>query len=61
VEHLATVTLLCTYSNTNRDRCTHLGTRWSGSPYANDTAFEDVFTGAEQVTVKEIEVFEITD
>jgi hypothetical protein len=27
--------------------------------YANDTAFEDFLTGAEQFTAKEIEVFEI--
>jgi hypothetical protein len=27
----------------------------------NDTAFEDFFTGAENFTVKEIEVFEIAD
>jgi hypothetical protein len=29
--------------------------------YANNTAFKDFFTGAEQFTVKEIEVFEIVD
>jgi hypothetical protein len=29
--------------------------------YANDTAFEDFFTGAEKFTVKEIEVLEIAD
>jgi hypothetical protein len=29
--------------------------------YANDTAFDDFFTGAEEFTAKEIEVFEIAD
>jgi hypothetical protein len=29
--------------------------------YTNDTAFEDFLTGAEEFTVKEIEVFKIAD
>jgi hypothetical protein len=47
--------------NTNRHSYTRIGTRWSNSAYANDTAFEDFLTGAEKFTVKEIEVFEIAD
>jgi hypothetical protein len=45
--------------NTNRDSYTRIGTHWSDSKYANDTAFEYFFTGAEKFTVKEIKVFEI--
>jgi hypothetical protein len=41
--------------NTSRDSCTHICTRWSSSPYANDTAFGDFLTGAEEFTVKEIQ------
>jgi hypothetical protein len=47
--------------NANRDSYTRIGTRCSNSAYANDTAFEDFLTGAGEVTVKEIEVFEIAD
>jgi hypothetical protein len=43
------------------DSYTRIGTRWSDSAYANDTSFEDIFTGAEEFTVKEIEVFNIAD
>jgi hypothetical protein len=45
--------------NANRDSFTRIGTRWSDRAYANDTAFEYFFTGAEKFTVREIEVFEI--
>jgi hypothetical protein len=47
--------------NTNRNSHTKIGTLYSDSAYANDTAFEDFLTGAEKFTVKEIEVFEIAD
>jgi hypothetical protein len=47
--------------NANRGSYTKIGTRWSYCAYANDTAFGDFFTGAEDFTVKEIEVFEIAD
>jgi hypothetical protein len=47
--------------NTNRSSYTRFGTDWRYSVYANDTAFEYFFTGAEYFTVKEIEVFEIAD
>jgi hypothetical protein len=47
--------------NTNRDSFTRIGTHWSDRTYANDTAFEYFLTGAEEFTVKEIEVFEIAD
>jgi hypothetical protein len=47
--------------NANRDCYTRIGTRWSNSTYANDTAFKYVFTCAYKFTVKEIEVFEIAD
>jgi hypothetical protein len=40
---------------------TRIGTRWNDSTYANDTAFETFFTGAEAFTVKEIEIFEIAN
>jgi hypothetical protein len=55
------VALLRSDSDTNGDSCTHIGTRRSGSPYANDTAFENAFTGVEKFTAKEIEVFDIVD
>jgi hypothetical protein len=45
----------------NTNSCTCIGTRWSDSTYVNDTAFRYFFTGEEKFTVKEIEVFEITD
>jgi hypothetical protein len=47
--------------NKNTDNITRIGTNWSDSMYANDTAFENCFTGAEMFTVKEIEVFEIAE
>jgi hypothetical protein len=47
--------------NTNRNSYTRIGTRYGDHTYANDTAFRDFFTGAENFTVKEIEVFEIPD
>jgi hypothetical protein len=47
--------------NRNRGSYTRIGTNWSDSAYANDTAFEDFLTGARKFTVKEIEVFEIAD
>jgi hypothetical protein len=47
--------------NANRDSLTCIGTRWRDRVYANDTAFEYFLTGAEEFTVKEIEVFEIAD
>jgi hypothetical protein len=48
--------------NANRNSYTCIGTRWSDyTTYANDTAVNDFFTGAEKFTVKEIEVFEIAD
>jgi hypothetical protein len=47
--------------NANRYSHTRIGTNWSDRTYANDTTFKDFFTGAESLTVKEIEVFEIAD
>jgi hypothetical protein len=47
--------------NCNRNSVTRIGTRWSDSTYANDTAFEDFLPGTEEFTVKQIEVFEIAD
>jgi hypothetical protein len=47
--------------NANRDSYTCISTRWGGRASANGTAFEDFLTGAENCTVKEIEVFEIAD
>jgi hypothetical protein len=47
--------------NANSDSYTHIGTRWSDRVYSNDTDFEYFLTGAEEFTVKEIEVFEIAD
>jgi hypothetical protein len=47
--------------NANRGSYTHIGTRYSNTTYANDTAFADFFTGALYFTVNEIEVFEIAD
>jgi hypothetical protein len=43
--------------NANRDR----ETRWSDSTYANYTAVENFFTGAEKFTVREMAVFEIAN
>jgi hypothetical protein len=45
--------------NTNRNSYTRIGTRYGNKTYENDTQFEDLFTGAWNFTVKEIEVFEI--
>jgi hypothetical protein len=45
--------------NCNEDRDSFI--RHSRGVYTNNTAFEDIFTGAEKFTVKEIEVFEIAD
>jgi hypothetical protein len=45
--------------NTNRDSWTWIGTRYDDYSYVNDTRFGDFFTGAQDFTVKEIEVFEI--
>jgi hypothetical protein len=47
--------------NTNRDSYTRIGTHYGDRTYANDTAFEYFLTGAEKFTVKEIEVFQVTD
>jgi hypothetical protein len=47
--------------NANRNSSTRIGTHWGNCTYANDTAFEDFLTGAQNFTVKEIEVFEIAD
>jgi hypothetical protein len=47
--------------NARRDSYTRIGTGWTNSAYANDTAFKDFLTAAEWFTVKEIEVFEIAD
>jgi hypothetical protein len=47
--------------NANRDSYTHFGTRWFERVYANNSTFQDLFTGGEHFRVKEIEVFEITD
>jgi hypothetical protein len=47
--------------NANRDSYSCIGTRWSDSAYANDTAFKDFLTGALRFTATEIEVFEIAD
>jgi hypothetical protein len=47
--------------NANRDSWTQIGTNWSDRMYANDTGFANFFTGAENFTVKEIEVFQIAD
>jgi hypothetical protein len=47
--------------NANKTTHTRIGTHWSDCVYANDTAFEDFFMGAEKFTVKEIEIFEIAD
>jgi hypothetical protein len=58
---MATVPAPWSDSDTGGDSCAHIGARRSGSPRANDTAFEDAFTGAEKSTVKAIEVFEIVD
>jgi hypothetical protein len=47
--------------NTKRDSWTRIGRKWSDMVYENDTRFEYFFTGAEEFTVKEIEVFEMND
>jgi hypothetical protein len=44
--------------NTNRSSYTKIGTNWTDSTYANDTAFKDFLTGMANFTVKEIEVVE---
>jgi hypothetical protein len=45
---------VCDNCNTNRDSYsfTQIGTNWGDRTYANDTAFEDFFTGALLFTVK---------
>jgi hypothetical protein len=47
-----------------RDNCnnsyTWFGTGYVNRSYVNDTRFKEFLTGAEEFTVKEIEVFEIT-
>jgi hypothetical protein len=48
-------------SNTNSMSFTQIGTHWNDCMYANDVDFEDFFTGADEFTVKEIEVFEIAN
>jgi hypothetical protein len=50
-----------TCSNRDSYCFTLFGTRWRNTVYANDTRFRDFFTGVQQFTVKEIEVFEIED
>jgi hypothetical protein len=47
--------------NTNGQSGTYIGTHWGNTIYENDTCFEYFFTGAENFTVKDIEVFEITE
>jgi hypothetical protein len=47
--------------NANKESFTQFGTRRSHRVYANDTGIEGFSTGAFKFTVKEIEVFEITD
>jgi hypothetical protein len=47
--------------NTNRSSFTRIGTQWGNRVYANDTPFEEFFTGAHNFTVKDIEVFEISE
>jgi hypothetical protein len=47
--------------NANKDSDTCIGARWKNSVYANDIAFGDFLTGAEEFTVKEIEVLKIAD
>jgi hypothetical protein len=49
------------HCNASKKRSTCIGTRLCICTYANDTAFEYFFTGAEYFTVKEIETFEIAD
>jgi hypothetical protein len=44
---------------TNSNSYTSLGTRSGGRTYTNDTSVKELFTGAHNVRVKEIEVFEI--
>jgi hypothetical protein len=53
--------LVCDNCNTNRESFTAIGTNWNDSDYANDVDVRDLFTGAFKFTVKEIEVFEITN
>jgi hypothetical protein len=60
-----------TNMNTNTDSCICIGTRWNPLEpigthrneyvYANDIAIPHFFTGVENFTVKEIEVFEIAN
>jgi hypothetical protein len=45
----------------NQTSFTSIGTNWSNRTYANDIPFRDFFTGAYKFTVKEIEVFKVTD
>jgi hypothetical protein len=48
--------------NIHKDNHTHFGTIWQKSTaYKDKTEQKNFFTGAERFTVKEIEVFEITD
>jgi hypothetical protein len=47
--------------NQNVDCFTRIGTRWNDRTYANDTTVGDFLTGSFNFTVKEIEVFEITN
>jgi hypothetical protein len=50
--------------NTNSESVTGIGTNWKDDDdevYANDVDFEYFLTGAEEFTVKEIEVFEIAN
>jgi hypothetical protein len=49
---------VCDNCSANRDSYTLIG---GDRTYANDTAFEYFFTGAQNFTVKEIEVFTIAD
>jgi hypothetical protein len=53
---------VCDNCNTNSDRYTAIGTRYgSDTTYENDTQFEKCFSGAEEFTVNETEVFKIKD
>jgi hypothetical protein len=48
------------HCNANGESHTCFGTRWSNCADVNDIAFEYSFTDAFSLTVKDIEVFEIT-
>jgi hypothetical protein len=58
---ISTMTFWLTAAATHRGSYAHFDTDWSDSVYANDTSFDNFFTGAVNFTVKEIEVCEIAD